>query len=29
MNVFIDTNVLMDVLLDRDPFVTQSEHSFE
>ena len=25
MNVFIDTNVLMDVLLDREPFVTQSE----
>ena len=36
MNVFFDTNVLMDVLLDRQPFVLNSErawflaaHSFE
>ncbi|MDZ7617957.1 MAG: PIN domain-containing protein, partial [Patescibacteria group bacterium] len=25
MNVFVDTNVLMDVLLDRKPFVTDSQ----
>ena len=25
MNVFFDTNVLMDVLLDRQPFVVESE----
>ena len=25
MNVFVDTNVLMDVLLDREPFVADSQ----
>lgn len=25
MNVFLDTNILMDVLLDRQPFVAESE----
>ncbi len=25
MNVFLDTNILLDVLLDREPFVTDSQ----
>jgi predicted nucleic acid-binding protein len=28
MNVFFDTNVLMDVLLDRQPFVVNSERAW-